>query len=149
MQCSCGAHRGAPCLQFTLWMAHHCRKMSKIPDGINEVHVVWCAGQSLGLVENWSQIDWNKVQYLLAFGYTPWWVQPTPSASVITGAHFNSSRPFRDHSVLTLPKQVQKSLQWHFGCWPTRSQGVQKHRRDASAYHGLSSDVFLVGSQEV
>ena len=109
-------------------MANLSKKMCKIPEGIDEVCVVCCAGQSLGLVENWSQIDWNKVQYLLAFGYTPWWVQPTPSASVITGAHLNSSRPFRDHSVLTLPKQVQKSLQWHFvlACWLTRSAKAQK-----------------------
>ncbi|EIE18857.1 hypothetical protein COCSUDRAFT_59785 [Coccomyxa subellipsoidea C-169] len=38
---------------------------------------------SLGLVENWSQVDWNKMQYLIALGYTPWWLQPTPTASVI------------------------------------------------------------------
>ena len=44
-----------------------------------------CTGQSLGLVENWSQVDWNKMQYLIALGYTPWWLQPTPTASVIAG----------------------------------------------------------------
>ena len=32
------------------------------------------AGQSLGLVENWSQVDWNKVAYLQALGYTQWWL---------------------------------------------------------------------------
>ena len=32
------------------------------------------AGQSLGLVENWLQVDWNKVAYLQALGYTQWWL---------------------------------------------------------------------------
>ena len=43
------------------------------------------AGQSLGLVQNWAQVDWNKVQYLIALGYSPWWVSPTPVSSSISG----------------------------------------------------------------
>ena len=43
------------------------------------------AGQSLGLVQNWAQVDWNKVQYLIAFGYSPWWVTPTPTATSFSG----------------------------------------------------------------
>ena len=43
------------------------------------------AGQSLGLVENWSQVDWNKVAYLEALGYTPWWLTPTPPSTDLSG----------------------------------------------------------------
>lgn len=71
-----------------------------------------CAGQSLGLVENWSQIDWNKMQYLMAFGYTPWWVQPTPSTSVISGAHFNSSSLITNSSQEALKNVCLEALRY-------------------------------------
>ena len=41
---------------------------------ISERDTALSAGQSLGLVENWSQVDWNKVAYLQALGYTQWWL---------------------------------------------------------------------------
>lgn len=52
------------------------------------------AGQSLGLVENWSQVDWNKVAYLQALGYTPWWVDPTPPSSQLSGSQSSLARSF-------------------------------------------------------
>lgn len=48
------------------------------------------AGQSLGLVENWSQLDWNKMAYLEALGYTPWWLTPTPPSTDLSGRSLQS-----------------------------------------------------------
>ena len=49
----------------------------------------WGAGQSLGLVQNWAQVDWNKVQYMIALGYSPWWVNRAPVSSSFSGMfHF-------------------------------------------------------------
>lgn len=36
-------------------------------------------------MENWSQIDWNKMAYLQTVGYTPWWITPTPTSSELSG----------------------------------------------------------------
>lgn len=69
-----------------------------------------CAGQSLGLVQNWSQVDWNKVQYLLALGYTPWWQQPTPSASTISGL------PYLSQTVFPLNTRQQGAQQLEIRC---------------------------------